>query len=61
MSVDGEIRRNIKEELSSISVALSVIALHQSGADAANAAERKRADDATQKCLNLLLTRIEAL
>lgn len=51
----------INEELATISLALSVIALNQSGAEAANADERKRYDDATRKCVNLLLERIEGL
>jgi hypothetical protein len=50
-----------KEDLSAISLALAVIALNQSGAEAANADERKRYDDATRKCVTLLLERIEAL
>ena len=49
------------EELETISVALSVIALNQSGAEAANAEERKRHDDATRKCVEFLLKRIESL
>jgi hypothetical protein len=61
MSVDKEEFREMIEELSSIGIALSVIALNQRGAEAANAAERKRYDDATQKCVNRLLERIEAL
>jgi hypothetical protein len=51
----------INAELTTISFALSVIALNQSGAEAANADERKRYDDATQKCVNFLLERIEGL
>jgi hypothetical protein len=61
MSPDNEAPRRLLKELESISVALSVIALNQSGAEAANATERKRYDDATQKCVNRLLERIEAL
>jgi hypothetical protein len=51
----------ITEELATISLALSVIALNQSGAEAANAEERKRYDDATRKCVTSLLERIEGL
>ena len=61
MSADREELRAIMKELTSIGIALSVIALNQRGAEAANAAERKRYDDATQKCVNRLLKRIEAL
>ena len=59
MSTDKAEFARINEELSRISIALSVIALNQSGAVAANADERKRYDDATRKCVNLLLERIE--
>jgi hypothetical protein len=61
MSPDNEALRKVLKELESIGVALSVIALNQRGAEAANATERKRYDDATQKCVNRLLKRIEAL
>ena len=61
MPVDQTAITRINEELSTISIALSVIALNQSGAEAANADERKRYDDATKKCANLLLKRIEEL
>lgn len=61
MSVDKAESALINEELATISLALSVIALNQSGAEAANADERKRYDDATRKCVNLLLERIEGL
>ena len=61
MPVDQAATTRIDEELSIISVALSVIALNQSSAQAANADERKRYDDATKKCANLLLKRIEKL
>ena len=61
MPVDQAAIARITEELSNISIALSVIALNQSGADAANADERKRYDDAKKKCAALLLKRIEKL
>ena len=61
MSVENPESERIAEELSSISIALSVIPLNQSGAEAANAEARKRYDDATQKCVTLLLERIENL
>ena len=61
VSVEKSESMRIAAELSSISIALSVIALNQSGAEAANAEERKRYDDATQKCVTLLLQRIEKL
>jgi hypothetical protein len=47
----------IREELETISLALSVIAINQ--VDAANADERKRHEEASIKALDLLLTRIE--
>ena len=59
MSVEKSESARTLEELETISVALSVIALNQSGAEAANAEERKRYDDATRKCVDLLLTRVE--
>jgi hypothetical protein len=49
------------EQLETIGIALSIIALNQSSAEAANADERKRYDDATRKCVELLLGRIESL
>jgi len=51
----------IREELATISLALSVLAVNQSGADAANSDARKRYDKATQKGINLLLESIEEL
>ena len=51
----------IREELETISLALSLLAVNQSGAAAANAEERKRYDEATQKGVHLLLKRIEGL
>lgn len=57
---ESEIEK-IKEELATISLALALLAVNQSGADAANADERKRYAEATQKGVDLLLTRIEAL
>jgi len=59
--VDQAAIARIDEELSTISIALSIIALNQSGADAANADERKRYDDAKKICASLLLKRIEKL
>ena len=61
MPIDQATITLINDELSTISIALSVIALNQRGAEAANADERKRYDDATRKCTNLLLKRIEQL
>jgi hypothetical protein len=51
----------IREELATISLALSLLAVNQSGAEAANAEERRRHDEATQKGINLLLLGIEGL
>lgn len=59
MPIDEAAIARITEELSNISIALAIIALNQSGADAANADERKRYDDAKKKCASVLLTRIE--
>ena len=61
MSVEKSESARTLEELETISIALAVIALNQSGAEAANADERKRYDGATRKCVDLLLTRIESL
>jgi len=61
VTVDKPAAAVSSEDLSTISLALAVIALNQSGAEAANADERKRYDDATRKCVKLLLQRIEAL
>ena len=47
----------IKEELTTIRIALSLIAINQ--VDAANSDERKRHEEASVKALDLLLTRIE--
>ena len=46
-----------KEELATISIALSLLAFDR--VDAANAAERERLEAAHAKALDLLLTRIE--
>jgi len=51
----------IREELATITLALSVLAVNQSGSDAANADARKRQDTVTQKGINLLLEHIEGL
>lgn len=48
----------IREELTTISIALSLMAIDQ--VDAADADERKRHEKATEKALDLLLKRIEA-
>jgi hypothetical protein len=48
----------IKEELRTIGIALSVLAISQAGA--ANADQRKRHEAASRKALDLLLMRIEA-
>lgn len=47
----------IRDELTTIGIALSVIAINQ--VDAANADERKRHEEASVKALDLLLRRIE--
>lgn len=51
----------IREELATIGLALSVLAVNQSGSDAANADERKRYDEAIHKGVDLLLKRVEGL
>ncbi|MDH3420278.1 MAG: hypothetical protein OEQ25_14045 [Gammaproteobacteria bacterium] len=61
MSVEKSESAGTLEKLETISIALAVLALNQSGAEAANADERKRYDGATRKCMDLLLTRIESL
>jgi len=47
----------IREELTTISIALSLIAINQ--VDAADSSERERHQEASVKALDLLLTRIE--
>ena len=47
----------IRDELATISVALSLLAINQ--VDAANASERQRHEEASVKALDLLLTRLE--
>ena len=49
----------IKEELATIGLALSIIAMNEAGAGDAD--ERKRHEQASTKALNLLLKRIESL
>ena len=49
----------IREELATISLALSIMAMNQVGAG--DAGERKRHEEASTKALNLLLKRIERL
>lgn len=49
----------IQEELATISLALSIIAMNQAGAGDAD--ERKRHEQASTKALNFLLERIERL
>lgn len=61
MTVEKSESARTLEELETIGVALAVIALNQSGAEAANAEERKRYDDATRKCVDRLLARVERL
>jgi len=51
----------LREELAVIGLALSILAMNQSGAGAANAGERKRYDDATRRGVDLLVKRIEEL
>lgn len=51
----------IREELATITLALSILAVNQSGVEAANADARKRYEEATQKGANLLLAHIEGL
>lgn len=57
MSEDKTELARIREELATISLALSIIAMKQVGA--ADSAERKRHEQANEKALNLLLERIE--
>lgn len=57
MSQENPDLAGIRQELTTISIALSVIAIAQ--VDAANAEERKRHEEASIKALDLLLTRIE--
>jgi hypothetical protein len=47
----------IREELTTISIALSLIAINQ--VDGADSSERERHQEASVKALDLLLTRIE--
>jgi len=49
----------IREELATVSLALSILAMNQTGAR--DASERKRHEQASAKVLNLLLKRIERL
>ena len=49
----------IREELGTISLALSIMAMNQAGAG--NAEERERHERASKKALDLLLKRIEVL
>ena len=49
----------IREELATISLALSILAMNQLGAGDAD--ERERQDQASEKGLDLLLKRIEGL
>lgn len=51
----------IREELATISLALSILAVNQSESEAANASERKRYDKAIHKGVDLLLNRIDGL
>lgn len=57
MSVEKTDLAGIKEELATISLALSILAMNQIGAEDAD--ERKRHDRVTQKGLDLLIKRIE--
>lgn len=57
MSQEKTDSAGIREELTTISIALSVIAINQ--LDAANADQRKRHEEASIKALDLLLARIE--
>ena len=61
MSAEKTELAEIREELATISLALSLLAVNQSGSEAANADERKRYDEATRKGVRLLLKRIEGL
>ena len=57
MSQETKDFARIREELTTISIALSVIAINQ--VDAANADQRRRHEAASTKALDLLLMRIE--
>ena len=57
MSQEESDLAGIRDALTTISIALSAIAINQ--VDAANAEERKRHEQASVKALDLLLTRIE--
>ena len=59
MSEDEAELAGIKEELATIGLALSIIAMNKAGAGDAD--ERKRHEEASTKALNLLLKRIESL
>ena len=59
MSEDKAELAGIKEELATISLALSILAMNEAGAGDAH--ERKRHEQASGKALDLLLKRIERL
>ena len=61
MSAEKTELAQIREELVTIALALSVIAVNQSESEAANASERKRYDKAIHKGVDLLLKRIDEL
>ena len=61
MSAEKTELARIREELTTISLALSIIAVNQSESEAANASERKRYDEAIHKGVDLLLNRIDGL
>ena len=61
MSAEKTELAQIREELVTIGLALSILAVNQSESDAANASERKRYDEAIHKGVDLLLQRIDEL
>lgn len=58
MSAEKTELAQIREELVTIALALSVLAVNQSGSEAANASERKKYDEAIHKGVDLLLKRM---
>ena len=57
MSSDEKELNRIRKELETIGVALTILAMNETGAE--DAEERKRHENATQKGLDFLLNRIE--
>lgn len=61
MSAEKTELAQIADELATISLALSILAVNQSESEAANASERKRYDEAIHKGVDVLLNRIDGL